>query len=95
MALRLVPVVPFWVVNLAAAIAGMRLSMFVPATALGIAPATFVFSSIGAGVGAVLAAGQTPDLSVLFTPQIILPLVGLAILSLLPVAWRRWRGSDA
>ena len=95
LALRLVPVVPFWAVNLAAAALGMRLAVFAPATALGIAPATFVFSSIGAGIGGVLAAGHTPDLSVLLTPRIILPLVGLAILSLLPVAWRHWRGSHA
>lgn len=95
MALRLVPLVPFWAVNLAAAVAGMRLAVFVPATALGIAPVTFVFSSLGAGVGGVLAAGQTPDLSALFAPEIVLPLIGLAILSLLPVAWRRLRPASA
>lgn len=93
LALRLVPVFPFWAVNLAAAAGGMRLSVFVPATAVGIAPATFVFSAIGAGVGDVLAAGQAPDLSVVFAPRIILPLVGLALLSLLPVAWRHWRAA--
>ncbi|MFO1027142.1 MAG: VTT domain-containing protein [Acetobacteraceae bacterium] len=93
LALRLLPVVPFWAVNLAAAVIGMRLTVFVPGTALGIIPATFVFSSIGAGVGEVLAAGRTPDLSVLFRPALILPLLGLALLSLLPVAWRHWRAA--
>lgn len=93
LALRLVPLFPFWAVNLAAAMVGMRLVVFVPGTALGIVPATFVFSSIGAGVGDVLVAGRTPDLSVLFKPTLILPLLGLALLSLLPVAWRHWRGA--
>jgi uncharacterized membrane protein YdjX (TVP38/TMEM64 family) len=87
---RLVPLAPFWVVNLAAAVGGMSLRAFVPATALGIIPASFVLSSIGAGVGGVLTAGRTPDLSVLFAPRIILPLLGLAALSLLPVVVR-WR----
>jgi uncharacterized membrane protein YdjX (TVP38/TMEM64 family) len=89
LALRLVPLFPFWIVNLAAAVAGIRLAVFFPATLLGIAPASLVMSSIGAGVGAILAEGKTPDLSVLFAPHILLPLVGLAALSLLPVLLRR------
>jgi uncharacterized membrane protein YdjX (TVP38/TMEM64 family) len=89
LALRLVPLFPFWVVNLAAAIAGIRLAVFVPATFLGIAPASFVLSSIGSGVGTILAQGRTPDLSVLFSARILLPLLGLALLSLLPALMRR------
>jgi uncharacterized membrane protein YdjX (TVP38/TMEM64 family) len=89
LALRLVPLVPFWIVNLAAALAGIRLAVFVPATLLGIVPASFILSSIGAGVGGILAQGRTPDLSVLFGPHILLPLLGLAALSLLPVLLRR------
>ncbi|WP_428487299.1 TVP38/TMEM64 family protein [Rhodopila sp.] len=91
LALRLVPLVPFWVVNLAAAVCGMRLRVFVPATVLGIIPDSLVLCSIGSGVGGILAEGRTPDLSVLFAPWIILPLLGLAALSLLPVLLRsRW-----
>ena len=95
LALRLVPLFPFWVVNLAAAVAGIRLAVFVPATLLGIAPASLVLSSIGAGVGGILAAGRTPDLSVLFSPRILLPMLGLAALSLLPVLLRRRPGAHA
>jgi uncharacterized membrane protein YdjX (TVP38/TMEM64 family) len=95
LALRLVPLFPFWVVNLAAAVANIRLAIFMPATFLGIAPASFVLSSIGAGVGAILADGKTPDLSVLFAPHVLLPLLGLAALSLLPVLLRRRTGSHA
>ena len=89
------PLVPFWIVNLAAAVAGIRVAVFFPATLLGIAPASFVFSSIGSGVGGILAAGGTPDLSVLFSPRILLPLLGLAALSLLPVVFRRRKGAHA
>jgi len=93
LALRLIPVFPFWLLNLAPAIAGMRLLPFAAATFLGIIPGTVVFASIGAGIGTVLAEGKRPDLSIVFRPTVILPLIGLALLSLLPVAWRRWRGS--
>jgi uncharacterized membrane protein YdjX (TVP38/TMEM64 family) len=95
LALRLVPLVPFWIVNLAAAVAGIRLAVFVPATFLGIIPASFILSSIGAGVGSILAEGRTPDLSVLFGPRILLPLLGLAALSLLPILLRRRVGAQA
>ncbi|HEY4043499.1 MAG TPA: VTT domain-containing protein [Rhodopila sp.] len=95
LALRFIPLFPFWMVNLAAAVAGIRLAVFVPATLIGIAPASFVLSSIGAGVGTVLAEGRTPDLSVLFSPRILLPFAGLAVLSLLPALFRRRPGAHA
>jgi len=95
LALRLVPLVPFWAVNLAAAVCGMRLHTFVPATVLGIIPASFVMSSIGSGVGGVLAEGSTPNLSVLLAPRIVLPLLALAVLSLLPPLLRRRSGFHA
>jgi len=90
LALRLIPLVPFWLVNLAASVCGMRLAPFAAATLIGIIPGTFVFASIGAGVGSVLAAGGTPNLSVIFSLPVLGPLVGLALLSLVPVAWKKW-----
>jgi uncharacterized membrane protein YdjX (TVP38/TMEM64 family) len=95
LAVRLVPAFPFWLVNLAAALSGMRLLPYAGATLLGVVPATFVYASIGAGIGTVLAAGGKPDLAVVFSPHVLGPLVALAALSLVPVAWRRWRRSDA
>jgi uncharacterized membrane protein YdjX (TVP38/TMEM64 family) len=88
LAIRLVPLFPFWLVNLAAAVAGVRLAVFVPATLLGILPASAVLASIGAAAGEVLARGQVPDLSVLLAPRFLLPLLALAALSLLPVLFR-------
>jgi len=94
LAVRLIPLFPFWLVNLAAALAGMRLWSFIAATLIGIIPATFVFASIGAGVGDVLASGNRPDLSLILSPPILGPLVGLGVLSLLPIAWRNWKRRD-
>ncbi len=94
LALRLIPVVPFWLTNLAPALVGMRLAPYAAATLLGIIPATLVFASIGAGVAGVLAEGGQPDLSVIVSAPVLLPLLGLALLSLLPVAWRLWQGRE-
>jgi uncharacterized membrane protein YdjX (TVP38/TMEM64 family) len=89
LSIRLIPAFPFWLVNLATALCGMRLLPFAAATLVGIAPGTFVFTSIGAGIGNVLAAGGRPDLGMIFTLPILGPLVALAALSLLPLLWRR------
>jgi uncharacterized membrane protein YdjX (TVP38/TMEM64 family) len=91
LSLRLIPVVPFWLINLAASLSGIRFRDFVAGTALGIIPATTIFASIGAGVGTILAAGETPDLSLIASPLVLGPLLALAALSLLPIGWRRWK----
>lgn len=95
LAIRLIPVFPFWLVNLAAALGGMRLVPFVAATLLGVAPGTLVFASVGAGIGTVLAVGGQPDLSIILSLPVLGPLIGLAVLSLLPVAWRHLRKPNA
>lgn len=93
LAIRLVPVFPFWLVNLAAAGCGMRLVPFAGATLIGVIPGTAVFAAIGSGLSDVLARGQAPDLTVILAPRILLPLLALAALALLPVAWRAWQGA--
>ena len=92
LALRLVPVFPFFVMNVAPALAGASLKSFVAATALGIIPGTFVFSSVGAGLGAVFAKGGTPNLGVIFEWKVILPLVLLALLPLAPILYTKYTG---
>jgi uncharacterized membrane protein YdjX (TVP38/TMEM64 family) len=54
--LRLVPAFPFWLVNIAPALFGVRLRDFIIATAIGIIPGTFAFALAGAGLDSVLAA---------------------------------------
>ncbi len=95
LALRLLPVMPFWLVNLAPPLLGMRLAPYATATLLGIIPIIIVFASLGAGFGDALAAGHQPDLWILLSPHIILPLTAMSVLSLLPVAWRAWRTRQA
>lgn len=86
--LRLLPIAPFWVVNILPAFSRMPLRHFVAATALGIIPGTTVYVAVGRGFNHVLAAGKTPDLAHLNAPEIWLPLAGLALLALLPTLYR-------
>ena len=89
--LRLVPLFPFWLVNLVPAFLGVPLATFAIGTFIGIAPGTFVYSGVGNGLGAVIAAGGSPDLGIIFAPQVLLPILGLVLLSLLPIAYKRYR----
>ncbi len=89
--LRLLPVLPFSLVSLLAVLAGMRLRPFTLATAAGAIPPTLIFASLGAGMRQVLDAHEHLQLSTFTSPGVLLPLAGLALLSLLPVAWRRWK----
>ena len=95
LALRLVPLFPFWLLNLVAAACGMRLLPFTLATVLGIIPGTFVYAWIGAGLAGMLEGGGAPDFAAIFSPHILLPLLALATLTLLPVAWRAFKDRNA
>ena len=93
--LRLVPAAPFFVVNLAPAFLGVPLRTFMWTTALGIVPGTVVFTSVGAGLGEVIDRGEEPDLGLIYEPHVLLPLLGLALLSALPIAIKALRGKPA
>jgi uncharacterized membrane protein YdjX (TVP38/TMEM64 family) len=105
--LRLVPVFPFFLVNLVPALCGVALLPFVAATALGIIPATFTFAFLGAGLSSALLAHQASyesclaaqrpgcrldfDLQAALTPQLIAGFVALGVIALLPIVVKRWR----
>jgi len=88
--LRLIPLFPFFVVNLVPAFLGVRLRSYVIATFVGIIPASFVFASVGAGLGSLVDAGRDCSLHDALTPQIVLALTGLAVLALVPVVYKRF-----
>jgi uncharacterized membrane protein YdjX (TVP38/TMEM64 family) len=106
--LRLVPVFPFFLVNLVPAFAGVRLGPFVAATALGIIPGAVVFALAGTGLDSVITAQKNlyheciaakgSDCHVAFdpaealTPRLIAALVALGLLALMPVVLKYWRG---
>ena len=87
--LRLVPLFPFFIINLVPAFLGVSLSTFILGTFIGIIPGSFVYATVGAGLGSVFDAGGTFSLRGVLTPQIVTALVGLAVLSLIPVVYKK------
>ena len=63
--LRLVPVFPFWLVNLAPGLLGVPFATYVLTTALGIIPGTFAFALAGKGLDSVIEAQQAAHQSCL------------------------------
>lgn len=93
--LRLIPGVPFFAVNLAAGLVRMRLGTYVLVTLVGILPGSLIYASLGSSLVTIFARGETPNLSIVTRPHVLGPLIGLAALSLLPVAWHAWRTRKA
>lgn len=86
--LRLVPIFPFWLVNLVPAFLGVSLRTFILGTLIGIIPGSIVYCLVGSGVAKVIDAGGEPDLDLILSPPILAPLLGLAMLALIPVFCR-------
>jgi uncharacterized membrane protein YdjX (TVP38/TMEM64 family) len=63
--LRLVPIFPFWLVNLAPALLGVGLGTYVLATVFGIIPGSFAYSIAGKGLDSVIVAQQAAHQSCL------------------------------
>ena len=93
--IRLTPVFPFFVVNIAAALFDISLGRFVAATFLGILPGTFAYAYLGQGVDSVLIAarnsGKEPVLSDLITWDITLAFLILAVVAAIPIVIARFR----
>jgi uncharacterized membrane protein YdjX (TVP38/TMEM64 family) len=87
--LRVVPVFPGFVINLVPALMGVPLGTYVAASVIGFIPMFLVLASIGSGIGGILARGAVPDLTVVLEPPILLPMLGMGLLALAPVAYRR------
>lgn len=88
--LRLVPLFPFFLVNLAPAFLGVPLRVYLIATFFGIMPATFIYALAGSGLGSVFDRGDSFSVESILTPQLTAALAGLALLSLIPVLYKRF-----
>ncbi len=93
--LRLIPLFPFFVVNLVPAFLGVSLKTYVVGTFIGIIPGSAVFAVAGAGLDSILARGEPFSAATVLTPEVIAALVGLSLLALLPVAYKRFKKAAA
>lgn len=91
--LRIIPLFPFWLVNIVPALLNVPVKTYIAATFLGILPGTIIYATLGSSLNYLFATNKTPDLTLIFHPVILLPLLGLALLILLPVFYKYWINS--
>lgn len=84
--LRLVPLFPFFLVNLLAGLTRLRTRTFMAATSLGILPASLVYSYAGRQLGSL------STVSDIASGRVLTAFALLGLLALAPVAYRRWKG---
>ena len=87
--LRLVPIFPFFLVNLAPAFLGVKFSTYLTGTFIGIMPGTLIYAFVGDGLGTIIKIDANVDLDIIFAPRFLFPLIGLGVLALVPIIWRR------
>lgn len=92
--LRLVPLFPFWLVNLVPAFLNVSLKTYVMGTLIGMIPGALIYASVGSGLGKVFEREIEPDIKIIFSPNIIIPLIGLAFLVLVPVIYKKKKVQD-
>jgi len=88
--LRLIPLMPFALVNVACGLAAIPLRAYTLGTLAGGIPSAFIYTSLGAGLGSALGSERTLE-ATLTSPQVLAPLVVLALLSLTPTVVKRLR----
>ncbi|MBB4304685.1 putative membrane protein YdjX (TVP38/TMEM64 family) [Rhodobium orientis] len=105
--LRLTPIFPFWLVNLAPALFHVPLGTYVLTTVVGIIPGTFAYAVFGSGLDSVIAAQEQAnpgcgasgtcsiDTSAILTPELIAAFVLLGVVALIPAALKKWRRARA
>lgn len=82
--LRLIPLFPFFAVNLVSGLTRMNVGSYVAATALGIIPGSFVYAYAGRQLGTI------NSLSEIASPNVIAAFVLLGLLALVPIAYKKF-----
>ena len=89
--LRLIPLFPFSLVTICAAMLEVKTATFFIATSLGIIPAVYFVSLAGASISTLIESDKALTADNVFTPEAIAAIVGLAVLSTLPVIYKKVR----
>jgi len=83
--LRLVPLFPFWLINLATAFTPIKVQTYVAATAIGMIPGAFVFTNLGQSLGRI----DSPDQLLSF--KTISALILLGFFALIPIFVKKFQ----
>ena len=84
MTLRLIPIFPFFIVNLLLGLTRVSLGTYVAATAIGIIPGSFVYAYAGRQLGMI------NSLKEIASPNVLMAFTLLGLLALVPIAYQKF-----
>ncbi|MBI4401697.1 MAG: TVP38/TMEM64 family protein [Nitrospirae bacterium] len=84
MTLRLIPIFPFFLVNLVSGLTRVKLVTYIVATSVGIIPGSFVYAYAGRQLGMI------NSLKEIASPNVLLAFTLLGLLALVPVLYRKF-----
>jgi len=87
--LRLIPLFPFFVVNLVSGLTRVNVGTYVAATAIGIIPGSFVYAYAGRQLGTI------NSLKEIASPNVVGAFVLLGLLALVPVVYKKYAAKSA
>ena len=87
--LRLFPLFPYWIVNLAGAFFNVRFRTFAWTTFIGMIPSVFIYAQAGQGFAVMLEQAEQPHAAALWNANMIIALIGLSALSLIPLLFSK------
>ena len=97
LALRLAPVFPFFVINIAPALFNVPLRIYVTATFIGILPGTYAYSYLGQGLDSVIRSAKADEENVsasdLVTTELTIAFAVLAVVAMIPFIVRKIRSA--
>ena len=89
MTLRLIPLFPFFLVNMVSGLTRVSVGTYVAATALGIVPGSFVYAYAGRQLGTI------NSLKEIASPNVLLAFTLLGILAMVPVLYKKFAAKRA
>ena len=84
MTLRLIPLFPFFLVNLVSGLTRVNVGTYAAATSLGIIPGSFVYAYAGRQLGTI------NSLAEIASPRVLLAFTLLGLLALVPIVYRKF-----
>ena len=82
--LRLIPLIPFFAINLVSGLTRMKVASYVAATSLGIVPGSFVYAYAGRQLGTI------NSLKEIASPNVIAAFILLGLLALVPIGYKKF-----
>ena len=87
--LRLIMLIPFWVLNIMASVLNIRLKLYLISVIIGVLPAAIIYAFVGVGAREALFTHGVITAHMLMNPKIWLPLLFFAIITMLPSIFKQ------